>query len=341
MRIVVTGANGFIGTELISQLIQDETYEVHAIDRRADRPFPLSCFQFGSQIEARAVFHKTDLCDRDAISSMIEDIRPDWIFHLAAESHVDNSIHDPVSCITNNIIGSAHLLDSAKKYFSSMSKAGQKRFRFLFVSTDEIYGSLDKNQAPVSEQAKFKTSSPYSASKAAGNHLAEAWGRTYGLPIITTQCTNNYGSGQHPEKLIPRMVAKAIAAEELPIFGDGKQIRDWIHVSDHVAALIALMSRGPKTGSFNIGASSELQNIQIASRICSFLDEIVPKSTGSYLDQITFIRDRPGHDTRYALNWEKVHDVIGWRPVISIENGLRQTVEWYVKNQSQMLKLAV
>ena len=340
MRIVVTGGNGFIGTELISQLVRHKTYEVHAIDRKVDRPFPLSCFKFGSQIKGRALFHKADLCDRDDISSLIEDIRPDWIFHLAAESHVDNSIHDPVSCITNNIIGSAHLLDSATKYFSSMSKAGQQRFRFLFVSTDEIYGSLDKNQTPVSEQGKFRTSSPYSASKAAGNHLADAWGRTYGLPIITTQCTNNYGPGQHPEKLIPRMVAKAIAGEELPIFGNGKQIRDWIHVSDHVTALSAIMSRGPKTGSFNIGASGELQNIEIVSRICSLLDETVPKSTGSYLDQITFVRDRPGHDTRYALNWGKIHDVIGWRPVISIENGLRQTVEWYVKNQSQMLRLA-
>lgn len=339
MRIVVTGANGFIGTELISQLVQDKNHEVYSIDKRVDRPFTLSCFQFGPQIKDGAVFHKVDLCDREAISSFIEDVRPEWIFHLAAESHVDNSINDPVSCITNNIIGSAHLLDSATKYFSSMSKAGQQRFRFLFVSTDEIYGSLEKNQKPVSEQDKFKTSSPYSASKAAGNHLAEAWGRTYGLPIITTQCTNNYGPGQHPEKLIPRIVAKAIGGKELPIFGNGKQIRDWIHVSDHVAALIAIMARGPKTGSFNIGASTELQNIEIVSKICSLLDEIVPKSTGSFLDQITFVRDRPGHDTRYALNWGKIHDVIGWRPVISIENGLRQTVEWYVNNQSQMLRL--
>ena len=340
MRIAVTGASGFIGTELISQLVQEKTYEVHAIDKKVDRPFPLSCFQFGSQIKGRVSFHKVDLCDRGALSSTIEGIKPDWVFHLAAESHVDNSIHDPVSCITNNVVGSAHLLDSATKYFSSMSKTGKERFRFLFVSTDEIYGSLDKSQMPVSEHYKFKTSSPYSASKAAGNHLVEAWEKTYGLPIISTQCTNNYGPGQHPEKLIPRMVAKAIVGEALPIFGNGKQIRDWIHVSDHVAALVALMKRGPKTGSFNIGASGELQNLEIASRICSLLDEIVPKRTGSYLDQITFVGDRPGHDTRYALNWQKIHDVIGWRPTISLEKGLRQTVDWYVRNQSQMLRLA-
>lgn len=332
MRILITGGHGFIGMELVKQLCEESTYSVEVIDKAASPSFPLASYQTSADLPLRYGFFQHDLVQKETLRSIINSSCPDWIFHLAAESHVDNSINDPYSCIQSNVVGTTNLLEVATDYYKALETSKQSQFRLLYVSTDEIYGPLTASQPPVDETPLYRCSSPYSASKAAGDLMVQAWTTTFKIPTVTTHCTNNFGPGQHTEKFIPRLLQSALDGDKLPIFGDGLQVRDWIHVSDHARALIELMKYGLPGDIYNIGASNEIQNIQLAEVICQNLDEIKPKHIGSYADQIEHVKDRAGHDSRYALNWEKVNKTIGWTPEVSFESGLKDTINWYIKN---------
>lgn len=290
----------------------------------------------------RYTFIHGDICDSKLIKHIFSTFSPRWVLHLAAESHVDRSIDGPAEFIQANILGTFTLLEEARIHVDKLSRSEKIKFRFHHISTDEVYGDLANDDAPFTERTGYEPSSPYSASKAGSDHLVRAWGRTYGLPVLITNCSNNYGPRQFPEKLIPRMILNALRGRLLPIYGTGLQIRDWLYVEDHVEALLAVVAEGSLGETYNIGGHNEKTNIDVVRTICLLLEELAPQKPGGvsqYQDLIEFVDDRPGHDARYAIDASKVLNQVGWRPRETFESGLRKTVQWYLDNQSWWEKL--
>lgn len=334
MRIMVTGGAGFIGSALVRYIINKKSHQVLSIDKLT---YAGNLESLKSVlVSSRYQFEEVDICDRVKIDKVIADFRPDVLMHLAAESHVDRSIDGPADFIDTNITGTFHLLEAARKYFDSLDSADQKRFRFHHISTDEVYGDLAGTNDLFTEQTPYSPSSPYSASKAASDHLVRAWYRTYGLPVIITNCSNNYGPYHFPEKLIPHIILNAIHGKPLPIYGDGSQIRDWLYVEDHAKALVQVVTEGKVGETYNIGGHNEKTNLEVVETICALLEEMAPhKPPGvtNYRDLITFVNDRPGHDARYAIDASKIERELGWVPHETFETGLHKTVQWYLDHR--------
>jgi dTDP-glucose 4,6-dehydratase len=333
MTILVTGAAGFIGSNFVLDWLSQSTEEVVSLDllTYAGNLENLSSLNQNSHHH----FVKGNIGDRELVSNLLKkhDIRA--IIHFAAESHVDRSIHEPGDFIETNIVGTYNLLESARTYWNDLDEASKKTFRFLHVSTDEVYGSLDDKTPAFTENYPYEPNSPYSASKAASDHLVRAWFHTYGLPVLTSNCSNNYGPYQFPEKLIPLCILNAINGKALPIYGDGKQIRDWLYVKDHCSAIREILNKGKIGETYNIGGWNEKTNLEVIETLCAVLDELKPKSDGKrYVDQITFVRDRPGHDRRYAIDASKLERELGWKPHETFETGLRKTVLWYLEHET-------
>ncbi len=332
MKILVTGGAGFIGSALIRKIISETNYIVINIDKLTYAADLNSLKTV--QNDSNYYFEQVDICDKLKIKKIFNKYNPDAIINLAAESHVDNSIKKPDNFIQTNIIGTYNLLNQAKEYIQSSQKQNLN-FRFIHVSTDEVYGDLDFNEAPATELHPYLPSSPYSASKASSDHLVNSWNRTYNLPTIVTNCSNNYGPFQYPEKLIPLIIQNALRHKELPIYGDGSQVRDWIYVEDHAEALLTILKKGKSGNTYNIGSNNEIRNIDLVIGICDILDEIYPIQRNkfkTYKELIKYVEDRPGHDKRYSLNTSKINNEVGWKPSESFASGIRKTVEWYLKN---------
>ena len=333
MKILVTGGAGFIGSAVVRQLINTTTHSVVNLDKLT---YAGNLDSLPGVIESGRYIHKgVDICDCEALTKIFEQYQPTCVMHLAAESHVDRSIDGPAEFIDTNITGTFNLLETARKYYSDLRIAEQRQFRFHHISTDEVFGDLEGTDDLFTEQTPYSPSSPYSASKAASDHLVRAWGRTYGLPVIITNCSNNYGPYHFPEKLIPHMILNAIRGKPLPIYGDGLQIRDWLYVEDHAKALIKVVTEGKIGDTYNIGGHNEKTNLEVVESICNLLEELAPdKPLGlhKYQDLITFVKDRPGHDARYAIDASKIERELGWVPEQTFDSGLRKTVKWYLYN---------
>lgn len=329
---LITGGAGFIGSAVIRHLLLNTDHSVINLDKLTYAGNLNSVSMVSS--DPRYQFIQGDICDASLVSSLMDQYQPDVIMHLAAESHVDRSIDGPSDFINTNIVGTSVLLEVARSYWSALSAEKQNQFRFCHVSTDEVYGSLGK-QGLFHETTSYDPSSPYSASKASSDHLVRAWHRTYGLPVLITNCSNNYGPYQFPEKLIPLMIINALNGKPLPVYGDGQQVRDWLFVEDHVRALYLVASEGKLGETYNIGGHNEMTNLSVVSNICSTLDDVKPLSDGSsYTKLITFVEDRPGHDRRYAIDASKIHQDLGWYPEENFETGLRKCVLWYLNNSN-------
>ncbi len=329
-RVLVTGGAGFIGSALVRCLIGHTDAGVCVVDKLtyAGNMDNLSAVSGNPRFR----FEQADICDRAAMDRIFACVKPTHVLHLAAESHVDRSIEGPADFIQTNIVGTYTLLESARKYFDSLDCDGRAAFRFLHVSTDEVYGDLGTADGMFCEASPYAPSSPYSASKAAADHLVRAWKRTYGLPVMVTNCSNNFGPCQHPEKLIPLMIRQAISGKELPVYGNGEQIRDWLFVDDHAAALWLVATRGTIGETYCIGGGCEIKNIDLVRMICRILDELNARNDGkSYAEQICFVADRPGHDVRYAIDADKIRRELGWQPAASFPENLLATVKWYLK----------
>lgn len=332
MTILITGGAGFIGSNFVLDWLAGCNEPVVNLDKLsyAGNLDNLSALQG----DARHIFVQGDIGDSALVAALLAKHRPRAVLNFAAESHVDRSIHGPEDFIQTNIVGTFRLLEAVRAYWAALPLQEQTQFRFLHVSTDEVYGTLAKDDAPFAETHRVEPNSPYSASKAASDHLVRAWHHTYGLPVLTTNCSNNYGPYHFPEKLIPLMIVNALAGKPLPVYGDGQQIRDWLYVKDHCSAIRCVLAGGKAGETYNIGGWNEKPNIEIVQTVCALLDELRPRADGqSYTSQITFVQDRPGHDRRYAIDARKIERELGWRPAETFETGIRKTVQWYLENE--------
>lgn len=334
MKILVTGGAGFIGSAVVRYILANTEDEVLNLDllTYAGNLESLP----GATENPRYQFSQTDICDQQAVSELFDSFKPDVIMHLAAESHVDRSIDDPGEFIQTNIVGTFNMLQCARSYWQSLDAQRQENFRFHHISTDEVYGDLEGTDDLFVEETPYAPSSPYSASKASSDHLVRAWGRTYGFPVLITNCSNNYGPYHFPEKLIPHMILNALAGEPLPVYGDGQQIRDWLYVEDHAQALYTVASKGKVGETYNIGGHNEKANLTVVEVICDLLEELAPEKPAGidkYSDLIEFVTDRPGHDLRYAIDASKIEQELGWAPENTFESGIRKTVAWYLANR--------
>ena len=331
MRILVTGGAGFIGSAVIRHIIENTHHHVLNVDKLTYAG-NLESLQSIEQSE-RYQFFQTDICDQVELEKIFENFQPNVVMHLAAESHVDRSIDGPAAFIQTNIVGTYSLLEAARKYWLSLTAEVKESFRFHHISTDEVYGDLEGTTDLFKETTPYAPSSPYSASKASSDHLVRAWHRTYGLPTIVTNCSNNYGPYHFPEKLIPLVILNALDMKPLPIYGKGDQIRDWLFVEDHARALYQVVTTGAVGQTYNIGGHNEKQNIEVVKTICNILDELKPQANGQkYESLIKFVEDRPGHDLRYAIDAGKIEKDLCWKPLETFETGIRKTVEWYLNN---------
>lgn len=333
MSILITGGAGFIGSNFINNWFQCSDEQIINLDKLsyAGNLENLAAFKN----DRRLLFIQGDICDPEVLASIFKAHRPRAVINFAAESHVDRSIHGPEEFINTNIVGTFRLLEESRRYWDEMVKDKKNDFLFLHVSTDEVYGSLNECDPAFCETNRYEPNSPYSASKASSDHLVRAYHHTYGLPTLITNCSNNYGPYQFPEKLIPLIIHNALNGKKLPIYGDGKQVRDWLHVSDHCNALRTVLKSGIPGEIYNIGGLNEKTNLEIVETICLMLDKMHPRNDGqSYIEQITFVKDRPGHDRRYAVNAEKIQNKLGWTPSETFETGILKTVQWYLLNQS-------
>jgi len=332
-KFLITGGAGFIGSAVIRYLIAHTDVQVVNVDK----------LTYAGNLESlpdvsesgRYQFEQVDICDQDSIERVFSEFRPDFVMHLAAESHVDRSISGPAEFIHTNIYGTYVMLDVANQYWAGLNGAEKGRFRFHHISTDEVYGSLG-DTGLFTETSNYDPSSPYSASKASSDHLVRAWYRTYGLPVVLTNCSNNYGPCQFPEKLIPLMILKALDGKPLPVYGKGEQIRDWLHVEDHAQALYKVITEGITGETYNIGGNNEKSNLDVVTTLCAILDELVPghpQGIERYEQLISFVEDRPGHDMRYAIDASKAEKGLGWSPTETFESGIRKTVKWYLDNR--------
>lgn len=328
-RILLTGGSGFIGSNAVRYFLNSNEYVVGNIDKLTYAGNPQSL----ADVEADKNYHffKNDICDKDAVQKILAKFKPDYILHLAAESHVDRSIDGPAQFIHTNIVGTSVILESALHYWSSLTGQSKDEFRLLHVSTDEVFGSLNASGL-FSESTAYDPRSPYSASKASSDHLVRAWNHTYGLPILITNCSNNYGPFQFPEKLIPVVTLNALHSRPIPVYGNGENIRDWLYVEDHVRALEMVITRGKIGETYLIGGHNEIKNIDLVTQICETLDALRPLAEGTYKSQITFVKDRPGHDKRYAIDASKIARELDWKPSVSYKTGLKKTIVWYLAN---------
>ncbi|HBW5555975.1 TPA: dTDP-glucose 4,6-dehydratase, partial [Klebsiella pneumoniae] len=335
MKILVTGGAGFIGSAVVRHIIENTRDEVRVVD----------CLTYAGNLESlapvagseRYSFSQTDITDAAAVTAQFSEFRPDIVMHLAAESHVDRSIDGPAAFIQTNVIGTFTLLEAARHYWSGLGEAQKQAFRFHHISTDEVYGDLHGTDDLFTEETPYAPSSPYSASKAGSDHLVRAWNRTYGLPVVVTNCSNNYGPYHFPEKLIPLTILNALAGKPLPVYGNGEQIRDWLYVEDHARALYKVATEGKSGETYNIGGHNERKNIDVVRTICAILDKVVAQKPGNithFAELITFVTDRPGHDLRYAIDAAKIQRDLGWVPQETFESGIEKTVHWYLNNQT-------
>jgi dTDP-glucose 4,6-dehydratase len=330
--ILVTGGAGFIGGNFVLQMMGRTNPQLVNLDKLTYA----GNLQTLASISDRSgyYFYQGDIGDRELLKNILNQFNPTAVINFAAESHVDRSIHGPGDFIDTNIVGTFHLLESVRAYYEGLSDSQKSKFRFLHVSTDEVYGTLDKSAPPFAETNPYEPNSPYAASKAASDHLVRAWFHTYGLPVLTTNCSNNYGPYQFPEKLIPLVIHNAIKGKPLPVYGDGQQIRDWLYVEDHCDAIRVVLEKGRLGETYNIGGNNEKTNISVVETICRILDQLRPRSDQkSYIEQITFVKDRPGHDRRYAINASKIANELGWKPKETFESGIQKTVQWYLDHQ--------
>jgi len=333
-KILITGGAGFIGSAVVRHILKDTTHSVINVDKLTYAGNLDSLRSISD--DTRYLFIQEDICNSKAMQDIFFKHKPNAVMHLAAESHVDRSIDRPIDFINTNIIGTFTLLEAACKYYDKLDSKEKSQFRFHHISTDEVFGDLGPKDLPFTEESSYNPSSPYASSKAGSDHLVRAWARTYGLPILITNCSNNYGQNQFPEKLIPNTIIKALQGNLIPIYGDGTQIRDWLHVEDHARALLRVISDGVVGETYNIGGLNERKNIELVRDICRILEQLAPEKplgVKKYSDLITFVQDRPGHDTRYAINALKINKNLGWTPIETIETGLFKTVKWYISNK--------
>ncbi len=330
--ILVTGGAGFIGANFVLNWLKGSDEPVLNVDKLTYAGNLGTLKSLAG--DARYVFARADICDRAAIDALLAQHKPRTILHFAAESHVDRSIHGPADFVQTNVVGTFALLEAARMYWVALPEAEKHAFRFLHVSTDEVFGSLSATDPQFSETTPYAPNSPYSATKAGSDHLVRAYHHTYGLPVLTTNCSNNYGPYQFPEKLIPLMIANALAGKPLPVYGDGQNVRDWLYVGDHCSAIREVLALGALGETYNVGGWNEKKNLGVVHTLCDLLDRAKPKASGSYRDQITYVKDRPGHDRRYAIDARKLERKLGWKPAETFETGLAKTVQWYLDNQS-------
>ena len=333
MKILVTGGAGFIGSAVVRHLLQNTPHQVVNLDKLTYAG-NLQSLPGASEHPAYR-FEQVDICDAEGVARVLAEHRPDAVMHLAAESHVDRSIDGPAAFIQTNIVGTYTLLEACRQYWLGLCEEARSRFRFHHISTDEVYGDLEGTTELFTEQTPYSPSSPYSASKASSDHLVRAWQRTYGLPVLLTNCSNNYGPFHFPEKLIPLVILNALAGKPLPVYGDGLQVRDWLFVEDHARALLTVVTTGVVGETYNIGGHNEQKNIDVVRGICALLEELAPQRPAGvekFTDLITFVKDRPGHDQRYAIDASKIERELGWVPEETFETGLRKTVQWYLDN---------
>ena len=335
MSILITGGAGFIGSALVRHIINNTHDEAIVVDSLTYAGNLESLAEVAES--SRYHFEQVNICDRQALDKLFSKYQPDAVMHLAAESHVDRSIDGPAAFIETNVVGTYTLLEATRHYWNTLGETAKQAFRFHHISTDEVYGDLEGTDDLFTETTPYSPSSPYSASKASSDHLVRAWLRTYGLPTIITNCSNNYGPYHFPEKLIPLIILNAVAGKPLPVYGNGSQIRDWLYVEDHARALYTVVTKGEVGETYNIGGHNERKNIDVVNTICELLEELVPNKpdgVASYSDLITYVKDRPGHDLRYAIDASKIERELGWAPAETFETGIRKTVEWYLNNQT-------